>query len=628
MKKNIFFIFFVGLFFNNMHSQNVKTLLGKAFTSKDSSDYYFKIAKKNIKTAADEAEYYFCKNARCNDYGKLDSTIVYGEIAIEKFKAISDYNSMCYVYHNMSKAYNKQGKYDKAIKVLILGLKVAEKENNEYWTNHFTASISLNYHDFESYEKGVFYGLKAVELAKNAKKDSYGKLTFALNTLAINYDDWNKPEKALYYHYKNVKLTKGKDTLFLASTYNNIGNTLLKQKKFGEAQKWFNRSLVITNINAKDEPKDAHYHYSYSTIYTNLAAIAYQLDDFDKAEKLFKKAEFYAKNSKSAEKLRDYYQHFYLFNKKRGNLEKTIDSQEKYLVLRDSVFKSERAETFAELEAKYQNEKKEKELSNSKSLLIQKDLETKEKSNQLIIASILALGFLVIGYLFYRQQKLKNAQQEQEFKLKSAISKIETQNKLQEQRLSISRDLHDNIGAQLTFIISSVDSIKYGFDINNEKLDNKLTNISSFAKETIVELRDTIWAMNSNEISFEDLEGRIHNFIEKAKEAKQEITFSFAIDKDLTAKKLSSVEGMNVYRTIQEAINNSLKYAKANTIIIEAIKEANQTKITISDDGIGFNEAEINYGNGLNNMKKRIEEIGGKLTISSSEKGTTIEVLI
>ena len=134
--------------------------------------------------------------------------------------------------------------------------------------------------------------------------------------------------------------------------------------------------------------------------------------------------------------------------------------------------------------------------------------------------------------------------------------------------------------------------------------------------------------MNSNEISFEDLEGRIHNFIEKAKEAKDDITFSFEIDKNLATKKLSSVEGMNVYRTIQEAINNSLKYAKASHIKIEAVKEANQTKITVSDDGIGFNEAEINYGNGLNNMKKRINEIDGKLTIFSSEKGTSIEVLI
>jgi signal transduction histidine kinase len=146
--------------------------------------------------------------------------------------------------------------------------------------------------------------------------------------------------------------------------------------------------------------------------------------------------------------------------------------------------------------------------------------------------SLLAIFIALIGYLIYRQQKLRNRQQEQEFQLKSAIAQIETQNQLQEQRLTISRDLHDNIGAQLTFIISSVDNIKYAFDIQNVKLDSKLQSISNFTKSTIVELRDTIWAMNSNEITFEDLRARIHNFLENAKTAKEDISiFSFRLMK-------------------------------------------------------------------------------------------------
>ena len=72
--------------------------------------------------------------------------------------------------------------------------------------------------------------------------------------------------------------------------------------------------------------------------------------------------------------------------------------------------------------------------------------------------------------MFYNQQKLKNRQLQKENELKDALIKIETQNRLQEQRLRISRDLHDNIGAQLTFIISSIDYLKYGFEIKNEKL--------------------------------------------------------------------------------------------------------------------------------------------------------------
>jgi len=260
--------------------------------------------------------------------------------------------------------------------------------------------------------------------------------------------------------------------------------------------------------------------------------------------------------------------------------------------------------------------------------LLEKEAEVRQKQILLIGISLLAFFTALIGFLIYRQQKQKNAQQVQEYKLKKAISKIETQNKLQEQRLSISRDLHDNIGAQLTFIISSVDNIKYAFDITNEKLDNKLSNISNFAKETILELRDTIWAMNSNEITFEDLEIRINNYIEKAKEAKDQISFSFAIDPELKTQKLTSVQGMNIYRTIQEAVNNSIKYANASIITINAKQIENQIKISIQDNGTGFDQVTVEKGNGLLNMQKRIEEIGGEFGLDSSSEGTSISILL
>ena len=162
----------------------------------------------------------------------------------------------------------------------------------------------------------------------------------------------------------------------------------------------------------------------------------------------------------------------------------------KYATLKDQLLAENALKQTAELEAKYQTAKKEKQL-------LEKEDESKRKTNLLLAISALAFFIALIGFLIYRQQKIKNRQQEQEFQLKSAIAQIETQNQLQQQRLSISRDLHDNIGAQLTFIISSVDNIKYAFDIENAKLENKLKSISNFTQSTIVELRDTIWAMNS-----------------------------------------------------------------------------------------------------------------------------------
>ena len=470
-------------------SQNLQKILIKAYTSQDSSDYYFKKAKKLVVSVADEGEYYFCKSARQNDYASVDSAIYYANCAIPKLKEAKSINSLLTVYNNLGNIYNNKGQYDKAIQYRILALKMAEQQNLKNWIVNIYVSISYDYHDFEDYPKGIDYGKKALQIYRNDKNAKPKNFHSALNAIAINYDDWNKPEQAIYYHKLNLKYVKGKDTILLQNTFNNLGNTLLKQKKFTEAKKWILRSKKIIDFKAKSGD---NVDYNYATCYTNLATIATELNQFEDAEKYFNLALKYSKKSKTAEKLRDYYYQKSIYNKKRNNLSETIKEQDNYIKLRDSIYTVERNEALAEMETKYQTEKKEKQLLLAKNQILQKEEESKEKSYWLILTSFLVLSSVIIGYLFFRQQKLKNKQQEHEFELKNAIAKIETQNKLQEQRLSISRDLHDNIGAQLTFIISSVENLKFGFPNIDEKISNHLTKISSFTKDTIVELRDTI----------------------------------------------------------------------------------------------------------------------------------------
>ncbi|MBV2224672.1 MAG: sensor histidine kinase, partial [Cloacibacterium sp.] len=243
------------------------------------------------------------------------------------------------------------------------------------------------------------------------------------------------------------------------------------------------------------------------------------------------------------------------------------------------------------------------------------------------VAIVFAILASIIGFLFYRQQRLKNKQQHQEFELKSAMAQIESQNKLQEQRLSISRDLHDNIGAQLTFIISSLENTKFGIPNLETAVEKRLDKISDFTRNTIVELRDTIWAMNKADFTMEDLSSRIFNFVEQAQSANQNILFNFSIDENLKNKKFSSVVGVNLYRTIQESVNNAMKYANASHIVINAEKFQEGLKIEIKDDGKGFDTENVDVGNGLLNMKKRMEEIGGNFFINSEiGKGTSVNV--
>ena len=231
-----------------------------------------------------------------------------------------------------------------------------------------------------------------------------------------------------------------------------------------------------------------------------------------------------------------------------------------------------------------------------------------------------------MGYLLYNQQKLKNKQLQKENELKDALAEIETQNSLQKQRLRISRDLHDNIGAQLTFIISSIDNLKYGFKIKDDKLTQKLERISGFTVGTIYELRDTIWAMNKSEITFDDLRSRISNFIDKANVVSNKTNFSFKVDEDLSETlTFSSIEGMNIYRIIQEAVNNAIKYSEATEISVNIKKTKSGLHIEVADNGKGFDPNTIERGNGLNNMQKRVHNLGGDLSINTREgQGTQL----
>lgn len=132
--------------------------------------------------------------------------------------------------------------------------------------------------------------------------------------------------------------------------------------------------------------------------------------------------------------------------------------------------------------------------------------------------------------------------------------------------------------------------------------------------------------MNKNEITMEDLQIRILSFIEKAKSTTKNIHFNFnsSISDQFS---FSSIKGINVFRIIQEALNNAIKYSVSSEISINITEGIEHIKITINDNGIGFDKTKVELGNGINNMQKRVQEIGGELSITSKiNEGTSITI--
>ena len=364
------------------------------------------------------------------------------------------------------------------------------------------------------------------------------------------------------------------------------------------------------------------------TSYNNIAQVLIENQRPNEAKMYIDSAYYYAKESKVATDIEAALNTYSQYYEAKNDDKTALKYFKEYSAFKDSILNIDTNAKVAKLEIEFQTEKKEKEILAQRADLAEKELDISQKNYYIIGLVALAVVLSLLGFLFYNQQKLKNRQLQKENELKDALVKIETQNRLQEQRLHISRDLHDNIGAQLTFIISSLDNLKYGFQLP-EKLNQKLKGIGEFATSTIYELRDTIWAMNKDRISMEDLQTRASNFLEKANTAAIGINFQINTDEQLPQDfTFSSVDGMNIYRIIQEAINNAIKYAEAKNIVVEFNKQNDELEVTITDDGKGFNKQEVEHGNGLNNMRKRAHELKGQVYVDSSPNNGTKVLLV
>lgn len=555
--------------------------------------------------------------------GKSDSANFYFTKALELGKKHNFKILQIRSINNLGMYNWNRGEFKKAQDYFFKALEMNDAYGDEQSSAKYLNNIGLIYQEMNIVDKALEYHLKSYEIRK--KHNLLKEEVASLNNIGICLKDLARYDEAMTKYEEGLK--KGLESGNLIDYYRILENIASLQDELGNldlAIEYYKRALQKRDNMPKDEKGDLIILGKLAGIYNRLGKPVDALKYINKSEEVLVKYPHYLNYADDL--LVNAAESYYRLN----NNDKGRDYILRFVKLKDSIFSQENANAIADFEVKYETEKKEKQILVHRAELAEKELVIQQRNYQFFgLLGVVAL-FGLLGYMLFNQQKLKNKQLQKESELKEALVKIETQNELQEQRLRISRDLHDNIGAQLTFIISSLDNLKYGFDIKNQDLTSKLSGISSFTRDTIYELRDTIWAMNKNEISFEDLQTRISNFIEKADIASKHIKFEFAFDKDVNSSMtFTSINGMNIYRIIQEAINNAIKYADATKISVYIHKKENAIEIEVIDDGKGFDIKNIELGNGINNMKKRADEIEAKFSILSKEnKGTTIKIAV
>jgi signal transduction histidine kinase len=226
-----------------------------------------------------------------------------------------------------------------------------------------------------------------------------------------------------------------------------------------------------------------------------------------------------------------------------------------------------------------------------------------------IILALLAL-LTVLFIRTYLRRKL----------LKQRIA-LERQQAIQKERTRIATDMHDDLGAGLSRIKFLSETIGMKKQLQ-QPIEEEVTSISGYANDMIGKMGEIVWALNEKNDSLVDL---------------LSYTRSYAVDyltnngihclvmeeSNFPSLFVSGEFRRNVYLSVKEALHNIVKHARANQVIIR-IDASSSLIIWIEDDGVGFDKLKIRpFSNGLNNMQKRMQEIGGSFEMIQ-QRGTTV----
>ncbi|MEM6718906.1 MAG: sensor histidine kinase [Bacteroidota bacterium] len=542
--------------------------------------------------------------------GKKDSSLLWYDKAYAIAERASDKDGMASVYNNKGLIYWGKEDYKTAMDYYLSSYEIFKDLGKQRGQATSLNNIGLLLSKLKRHKESNAYHRRSLAIKKEIE-DTYG-MGASYTNMVMNHYALKQLDSCVYYAQKSI-VTKEKvnDVRGLATSYNSLGKTYQQLKQHDSAVYYLKKAdEIYQRFNSrKHRAKNIQLlgiaYYDQGNYQEAIDAYTIALNNLDDSQIMIK--------SKAMRRMANAYREL-------GDHENASNYYQETIKLQDTIQKQKETIATNEIFEKYQSAEKEKEI------LIQR-AKIAEKNTMIygLIAGVLIV--FVLGYLLYNQQKLKNRQLQKENELKDALVKVETQNKLHEQRLKISRDLHDNIGSQLTFIISSIANLKYGLKDAKPDFLERLSNINFFTRNTINQLRDTIWAMNMDAIHFEDLELRMRNHIGQAKVLTgAEIEFENEVSETTT---FSSLVGINIFRIMQEAINNAIKHANASKINIQMQEVEAQYVLVITDDGIGFDTNAESARNGLENMQLRAEEIYGKLNIvSQATHGTTIKLTI
>jgi len=208
-------------------------------------------------------------------------------------------------------------------------------------------------------------------------------------------------------------------------------------------------------------------------------------------------------------------------------------------------------------------------------------------------------------------------------RMRREMVRLQHQRALEQERLRIAHDIHDDLGARVTQI-SLLSAMAHDNATFPEKARADFDKISTMARELVSALYETVWAVNPENDNLEAQGNYLCQMVNQLCE-RTSIRCRFHVLGLPHEVQLSSQTRHNISMAVKEAVHNVIKHARATEVTIRMTFADGVLNVSIEDDGAGFLPDTKSGGNGLTNMKQRLANIGGSCVIESAPgKGTKV----
>jgi two-component system sensor histidine kinase UhpB len=451
-------------------------------------------------------------------------------------------------------------------------------------------------------DKGLVYHWEAAKILTRIGRRS--ELAGELLDITDTYYSLNKLDSAEMTVKQALSIANElNDKTYQAYAYMHLGHINKLRKQFAKAENYFRLSIQLGEQAGVENDLYECYQGLGETYMAELQP--------GKAKNYLEKYLSIIKENKNREEIIEAYADLKENEYNLHNYAKAHEYEKQYNAYKDSAYNESVSKSTAEMESKYQNEKKEQEI-----VLLKKDQELKNVALQKertikLSAFTLAALLAVIGFLFVNRYRV--------------IQKAKRMVEIEKLRNNIARDLHDDIGSVLSSI--NINSKMALTNSAEERIvKGQLEKIKEHSGKMMEGMSDIVWAINPINDSLEKMIIRMKEFAVEILEPLN-INFVFNYTGDIAEASLDISRRKELYMVFKEAVNNAAKYSDCKNIIINLEANKNHILLIISDDGKGFSRSRIGSGNGLRNMEQRTAAISGNIEIASAPgKGTKVRL--